>query len=169
MEDSPSTTPPTTPPPPNNPVDLPLLPLLLLEGHTSPIPTTNSSSTKGRLQGRGLGSTLLLPFLLTSSSSSTHSTSTHKINGVRTASSRRLLPNRSKEGIEAPGEDKGRDRMRAGREEEHKEGMEPSMVARGSMAMGLIMACNLDKEEEQEWEDRRDRRWVLRLKGCGGA
>lgn len=47
--------------------------------------------------------------------------------------------------------------------------MEPSMVARGSMAMGLIMACNLDKEEEQEWEDRRDRRWVLRLKGCGGA
>ena len=150
---------------------LPLL-LLLLEGHTSPIPTTNSSSTKGRLLGRGLGSTLLLPFLLTSSSSSTHSvnnTSTHKINGVRTASSRLLLLNSSKEGIEAPGEDRGRDRMREGREEEVKEGMEPSMVAKGSMAMGLIMECNLDKEEEQQEQGRRGRRWVLRLRGCGGA
>lgn len=160
-----------TPPPLSNPVDPPLLPLLLLGDHTSRIPTINSSSTKGRLQRQGLGSTPLLLFLLLTSSSnstrSTSSTSTHKINGVLTASS--LLPNSSKEGIEVPGEDKGRDRMREGREGK-EEGMEPFMVARDSMVMGLIMACTLDKQQEEEQgEGRRGRRWVPRLRVCGGA
>ena len=68
-----------------------------------------------------------------------------------------------------PGEDKDRGRMREGRGGK-EEDMEHSMVARGNMDMGLTTACSLeDKEEEQQQGSRKDRRWVRRLRDCGGV
>jgi hypothetical protein len=81
-----------------------------------------------------------------------------------------LLPNSNKEGIEVPGEDKGRDRMREGREG-REEGMERFTAVKDSMVMGLTMACSLEgkEQQEQQGEGRRGRRWGRRLRACGGV
>lgn len=68
-----------------------------------------------------------------------------------------------------PREDKDRGRMMEGRGGK-EEDMEHSIVARGNMAMGLTTACSLGgREEGQQQGSRKDRRWVPRLRDCGGV